>query len=242
MKSPQTQHRRFIYLALVLTLLGLSNSLLAEAGKQQVIIEDSYVDLHTGPGRGYPITYSVEQGQTVTIQGQRTGWVKVNTHRDVSGWARATDLLPLSTNSATFYNSWQVGLGLGDFEGARATSLIAGYRLSEHFTMEVFLTEALGDFSDSQIARVQLNHQFLPSKRWSPFFGLGAGVVKNSTDATLIKTQESTNNLLTVSFGARYRIDGRYRISLECNNHTILTSNSNNEEKTEWTFGINAFF
>ena len=242
MRTRQDRQSQFLYAAVALTLLGLSYQSLAEEYSQEVNIEGPYVDLHSGPGRGYPITYSAEQGQTVTILGQRTGWIKVTARRGVSGWARATELLPASRPSSVVYNRWQIGFGLGDFDGARATSLTAGYRLSEHFTMEVFLTQALGDFSDSQLARAQLNHQFLPSKRWSPFFGLGAGIVTNSTDATLINTQERTNNLLTVSLGARYRIDNRYRISLEYNNHTILTIRNNNEEKSEWTFGINAFF
>jgi len=226
----------------LVVLLGLSHQLLAAELGLDVIIAGPYVDLHTGPGRGYTITYSVEQGQTVTIEGQRTGWIKVTTQRDISGWAKSTDLLPLTTGNPPVDANWTIGFGLGDFNGARATSLVAGYRLSEHFLMEMIVTDALGEFSDSRVARIQLNHQSLPGKRWSPFFGLGAGIVTNSTDATLVKIQDRTNNLLTVSLGGRYRIDQRYTISLEYSNHTILTSNNNNEEISEWTFGINAFF
>jgi uncharacterized protein YraI len=232
----------YLRVAVMICALTLTTPLLAAEPDHDVIIKSPYVDLHTGPGRGYPITYSVEQGQIVTIKGQRTGWIKVTTHRDISGWARADDLLPRTTTGPSAYANWQVGFGLGDFNGARATSVIAGYRLSEHFTMALIMTQALGQYSDAHVAQVQLSHQSLPDKRWSPIFGIGAGIVTNSTDATLIKTQDRNNNLLTASIGGRYRIDRRYTVSLEYTNHMVLTGRNYNEEISQWTFGINAFF
>jgi hypothetical protein len=33
----------------------------AKAPPVQVVVKDPYVDLHTGPGRGFPVTISVER-------------------------------------------------------------------------------------------------------------------------------------------------------------------------------------
>ncbi len=38
---------------------------------------DTYLELHSGPGRGYPIFHVIEQGQTVKVHTRRTnGFLK----------------------------------------------------------------------------------------------------------------------------------------------------------------------
>ena len=45
-----------------------------------------YVELHTGPGRGYPVFYVAERDEAVTLLKQRTRWVKVRTQNGKEGW------------------------------------------------------------------------------------------------------------------------------------------------------------
>ena len=40
-------------------------------------VVEPYIELHTGPGRGYPIFYIAERGESVTVLKQRTDWIKV---------------------------------------------------------------------------------------------------------------------------------------------------------------------
>ena len=39
---------------------------------QQVKIADAYIDMHTGPGGGYPIFHVIERGQIIEIIQRRT--------------------------------------------------------------------------------------------------------------------------------------------------------------------------
>jgi len=71
---------------------------------KKVIVSAPYLDLRTGPGRGYPVTQSVLRGERIEVLYQRTGYVKVRTERKLEGWAEARALLeahpaPLPDNS-----------------------------------------------------------------------------------------------------------------------------------------------
>ena len=41
-----------------------------------VKVAEPYLDLHTGPGRGYPVTQIVERGDWVEVMVRRTDWIK----------------------------------------------------------------------------------------------------------------------------------------------------------------------
>ena len=53
---------------------------------QRVQVADPYIELHTAPGRGYPIFHVVERGQSVEILKRKTDWFKVRTPRGKEGW------------------------------------------------------------------------------------------------------------------------------------------------------------
>ena len=51
-----------------------------------VVVQDAFVDLRSGPGRGFPATYSVEREATIELLRQRTDWIKVRTDDGREGW------------------------------------------------------------------------------------------------------------------------------------------------------------
>ena len=52
----------------------------------------SYIDMHTGPGRGFPKFYAIAKGESLTAIKQRTSWIKVETIKGRRGWIKAKDL------------------------------------------------------------------------------------------------------------------------------------------------------
>ena len=58
----------------------------AAADAEQVVIQDPYLEFHTGPGRGYPIFYVVDRGEEVSLLRRRTDWIKVRSDRGREGW------------------------------------------------------------------------------------------------------------------------------------------------------------
>src|SRR4051812_22452843 len=77
------------------TLLGLLLALILSArpgparaaASHKILIADPFIELHTGPGRGYPVFHVIERGREVTIVKRRTDWFELRTDRGVEGWA-----------------------------------------------------------------------------------------------------------------------------------------------------------
>lgn len=80
-------------LALLLMLpLGLVAPLTYATQALTLVVDVNYIDLRTGPGRGFPKFYSIARGEEMVLIKQRTSWVKVETEDGNTGWMRATDL------------------------------------------------------------------------------------------------------------------------------------------------------
>ena len=66
----------------------------ATAAKElrQVAVAEPYLELHTGPGRGYPVFHVVDRGEHVEIVMQRTDWYLVRNAKGVEGWANRDEM------------------------------------------------------------------------------------------------------------------------------------------------------
>src|ERR1700756_857363 len=113
-------------LALVLLVQALHLGLAHAAAKNLVlVVTDPFLEMHSGPGRGYPVVYVVGRDEVVTILYSRTDWFKVRAPRGQEGWARRMDLaltklasgepapIPPYPDFAT--HRWELGAGYGVF-------------------------------------------------------------------------------------------------------------------------------
>ena len=57
-----------------------------------MVVQDAYVELRTGPGRGFPATRSVERDSSIQLLRQRTDWIKVRTADGREGWVHRAQL------------------------------------------------------------------------------------------------------------------------------------------------------
>lgn len=220
----------------------------------EVSVLDQYVEMHSGPGRGFPVFHVIEYGETISLVKQRTGWVMIKTDRGKTGWARRGELaLTLGTDDVLYVfetpgiddylrRRWSGGMAAGDFGGADAMTLFLGYRFSNNLSLETKFTQAIGNFSDSLVFGTSIIHETYPHWRVSPFFSLGAAVVNTKPNATLIGSEDRTDNLLMVGAGLQAYISRRLMVRLEYTNNLILTSRNENQEVKEWKLGINVFF
>src|SRR5210317_1166165 len=58
----------------------------AAAELRTVTVADPYLEMHTGPGRGYPVFHVVDRGESVDVVMQRTDWYLVRTGNGKEGW------------------------------------------------------------------------------------------------------------------------------------------------------------
>jgi Bacterial SH3 domain len=129
--------RPLALLLLALPLFALSpRALAAKHELLQLFVTEPYLELHTGPGRGYPVTQVVARGDSIDVLFRRTEWFKVRTERGIEGWASERDMIrtTLADGSPFKFNRgdregfrshhWEGGVMTGDYAGA---TLVEGF-------------------------------------------------------------------------------------------------------------------
>jgi hypothetical protein len=219
-----------------------------------VAVADPYLEMHTGPGRGYPKFHVVDRGETVEIIKQRTDWFLVRDADGDEGWVDQNQMeLTLNPDGSEvdferagledFTNSkWEMGVLAGDFGGANIVSLYGGYSLNPHVSLEVWGSQILGNFSNGWTASVNVVHETWPDWRFSPFFTLGAGVIRTEPKSTIIQGEDRNDQIGHAGAGFRVYVTRRFLFRAEYKTHVVFTSRNDNEEVEEWKVGFAFFF
>jgi len=243
------------YLLATCLVLGTLAAAVAHAGSvAQVVVRDPFLDLHAGPGRGYPVTQTVDRGATVDLLRQRTDWIKVRTARGLEGWVHRNQLAGTLTPQgdevrlagpspeARTEHRWEIGLGTGDFGGQSVISVTGSYSLTESLLARADVNQLLGNASNGWLGTAGLAHVFVPQWRVSPFVGLGAGIVRIEPKATLVQPEDRTDSAAYAGIGLRGYLTNRFLLQAEYREFVIFTSRDDNEEIDEWTAGFTYYF
>ena len=196
----------------------------------------------------------VERGGGIEILKSRTDWFMVRAVYDREGWVRRSEMELTLNDGGEFttfeaddfsdYESrrWEMGALTGDFEGANVISIYGGYAITANLSAELWVSQALGSFSNSTFTSINLLHQTFPDWRFSPYFTLGAGIIRTSPNATLIETEDRTDEMAHAGIGVRAYINRRFLLRAEYKSYVVFTSRDENEEPNEWKAGFSFFF
>ncbi len=247
--------------AVALVLVMILGSLLTtgvqardRAMRNGVEVTGAYIDLRSGPGRGYPIFHVAERGEWVALLKRRADWVKVETRRGQRGWIHAEDLLRTRDASGQvpdisgfgrddfLRRRWEMGFALGDFDGADALHVNLGYRFTRHLTLEARLSQNTGPFADSVMASLGLHHQPFPDWPLSPYVRLAGGHMETRPNTTLVEAEDREDPFYQLGIGTYMYLNQRLFLRLELNNQKILTSRDTNQEVNAWQLGFNVYF
>jgi opacity protein-like surface antigen len=220
----------------------------------QVFVSEPYIELSTGPGRGYPVFHVVEREESMDVLYRRTDWFKVRDERGVEGWARARDMrrtrladgspfvFTLGDREGFTTHDWELGLGGGDYGGANLISAFAAYSLTDNMKVELSLSQFLGNASNGYKAEAGITHVLFPEWRLSPFLGIGTGVVYTEPRATIVLPEDRTDQTAYAGAGLRFYLTRRFFVRADYRWHTIFTSRDDNQELEEWKVQIACFF
>ena len=226
----------------------------AEKEYRRVAVADPYLEMHTGPGRGYPVFHVVDRGESVDIVMQRTDWFLVRADNGTEGWVdRAQMELTLKDDGEQlsfdkpgiedFTNAkWEFGILAGDFGGANITSLYGSYSINPNVSVEVWGSQILGNFSNGWTGSVNVVHEAFPDWRVSPFLTLGAGMIRTEPKTTIIQGDDRTDQIGHVGGGFRIYTTRRFLVRAEFKSYVVFTSRDENEEVEEWKVGFAYFF
>ena len=220
----------------------------------QVFVSEPYLELATGPGRGYPVFHVVEREQSVDVLYRRTDWFKVRDERGVEGWARANDMrrTKLADGSPFVFNlgdragftshNWEIGIGGGDYGGANLIDAYGAYSLTDNMKVEITLSQYLGNSSNGYKAEAGIMHVLFPEWRISPILELGTGIVIVEPRATIVLPEDRTDQTAYAGAGVRFYLTRRFFLRADYRWHTIFTSRDDNQELEEWKVQIACFF
>ncbi|MBV1878684.1 MAG: SH3 domain-containing protein [Pseudomonadales bacterium] len=239
-------------LALISALI--SNTTIAEP--QIATIVEPFIELRTGPGRGYPIFHVVERGNKVEVIKRRTDWFKVKTldRKAISGWSHSSQIAKTVDDSETYWalqetdqfdptnKRWRWSIAGGEFGRINLVATSIAYQLTKNLAAQIQFSQIFGDFSDSQMIVASIQHSPFPHWRISPYLQLGTGLLKTTPFSTIVQTEDTTDQTLNVGIGANYYLSRRFISFIDYRYHTVLTSRNNLEELHEWKIGISVFF
>ena len=221
----------------------------------QVFVTAPYLEMHTGPGRGYPVFNVVDRDASVDVLKRFTDWFKVRTASGVEGWVAARDMEQTVLADGTHfhydigdfsaYTSHRFEAGVffyGDYGGASAVSAYAAVFANPNLSAELSIGEFLGSASNGTTFDLGLAHIFYPQARLAPFVELGTGIVHTEPKATLVQPDNRTEQSAYVGGGLRYYLTRRFFLRGEFKEHIIFTNRNQNEQVDEWKFGFAFFF
>jgi len=229
-------------------------------GKYQpeVVVSDPYIEMHTGPGKGYPIFYVAGQGDEITILKRKTSWFKVRLPRGSyqvrEGWVHIEQMrhtLDLDGNPIEFpvyglddfaKRRWVAGLGGGDLDGANTITGHVGFHLNPYISLQAEVSQILADYSDGWMVSGGIYMHPFPDWRISPFVTVGTGYIHMKAQTTIVQAEDLEDEVANAGAGANIYISDRFILRLMYKRQTVYTSRDKNEELNQWNAGFSLFF
>ncbi len=245
---------RHLILIAALVFVPLVTPAYGKTSHYEAVVAEPFLELHTGPGRGFPVFHVVDRGEQIEVVKRRTDWFQVRTARGVEGWVKLDQMAetldtagkPTALDDPTAEDyagrRWEAGLQMGDLDGANVISIYGGYHFTRNLSVELQLGDVSGDFSNGWVATANIVHQPFPEWRVSPYAALGTGVIHIEPQATLVQSEDRTDQVAHVGVGLRTYLTKRFMLRTEYNSYLTFTSRNDNEELDEWLAGFAFFF
>ncbi len=230
------------------------SALAQEAALERLQVTDPYLELRTGPGRGYPRFFVVERLQWIEIQLRHTDWYKVRTADGKEGWVERGQLESTLTQAGTrrsfrdvllddyLRRRVEMGAAWGHFSGDPVIKLWGSYNLSDLLALELAAGQVQGTYSGTDFWQLDLLAQPWADRRLQPFFGIGVGRINNVPSASLVNAVSSSSNMSNAMIGARYHVSERLILRLDWTAYVSLISASRTDQYHALTAGLSFFF
>jgi uncharacterized protein YgiM (DUF1202 family) len=225
-----------------------------EASPERLQITDPYIEMHTGPGRGFPVFFVVPRNQWIGIELRYTDWYKVRTEDGKVGWVRRSQLqstLTAAGDTKTFRDvllddylsrKLQLGAAWGQFKSEPMLKFWTSYRLTETLGVEGTLGQVQGVFSGTDFWHVNVVTEPWSDKRLSPFMGIGLGKFNNFPNQSLVGATTTDAQLANASVGVRYHLSDRFVVRADYSIYTAFVADTRTLEYRAMTAGLSFFF
>jgi SH3-like domain-containing protein len=226
----------------------------AAPGVERLRIADPYLEIRTGPGRGYPIFHVAGRDEWVEVLLRRTDWFKVRSQKGAEGWVQRAQLEATLTEAGAAksfrdilvddYLSRRVDAGAswGRFKSEPMLKVWGGWKLSPPFAVEATIGQVQGAFSGTDFWHVDLQVQPWPDQKWSPHASIGFGRLRNVPNLSLVDAVRTDANLAHGQIGVRWHLSDRFMLRADYTLYTAYVSDRRSSEFRAITAGLAFFF
>lgn len=242
-------------LAVWLVLCGLTGVACGEEqARERVQVAEPFIELHTGPGRGFPVFDVVKRGAWLELTVRRTDWYHARTEDGKEGWVSREDLSGTLTEAGTpktrrdmlvdnfLARRLELGILTGEVEGETLVGLRIDYRLHDFLATEVALTQVSGAYNASRLMSVALVSQPFPAWRLSPFLQVGIGRFDDAPRRTLVDPESTQATTAIAGVGARVHLTRRVLLRMDYRNLVVMVDDDTTTAFDEWSAGLAFFF
>ncbi|MEY2842080.1 MAG: hypothetical protein RI920_117 [Pseudomonadota bacterium] len=217
-------------------------------------VTEPFIELHTGPGRGFPVDRVVQRHEWIVIELRHTDWYRVRTQSGRVGWVLRQQLETTLTASGArksfrdtvvddfLHRRAQFGVGWGQFKGEPALKVWSSYRVSDTLSLEASLGQVQGTYSGVDQWHVDLLAEPWSDQWWSPFVSVGVGRYKDVPNATLVGAVTARANQSHVAAGLNLHLSDRFIVRADYGLHTVFFSDAITTEFRAWSIGVGFFF
>lgn len=233
----------------------------SETPTVELKVIDTYLELHSGPGRGYPIFHVIEQGQTVKVHTRRTNWFFVSDRRNRQGWVKQEGLartlaptglpaaLPDTQHGDFLAQQGRVGFAIGLQEKAETATVMAGFRLLSWAGIEIEYGELFErdydgiSYGGSLIVEPFQMLDTIADWSFTPFISKGIGRQSwNRKQIGLVGAVNTfKNDYEFTGIGVNYYIGYSFVVRGEYRK-MILNGQNENLSVGAWRLGFSSFF
>jgi hypothetical protein len=223
-------------------------------GAEQLQVSDAYLELHTGPGRGYPVFFVVERHQWITVELRRTDWYRVRAEGGQVGWVPRQQLQTTLTEGGAsktlrelvlddyLARRLEFGAAWGSFNDEPMLKLWTQYRLADTVGAELSLGQVQGVFSGTDFWAMSLTSEPWSDRRLSPFFSVGLGKFRNIPNRSLVSAAPTDAKLAHATLGLRWYLAERFVARVDGTLYTAFVADNRSIEYRAYTAGIAFFF
>jgi hypothetical protein len=224
----------------------------------ELIVIDSYLEMHSGPGRGYPIINTMEQDEPITVLRRRGSWYQVANRHNKKGWIQQEKLartiapsglpaaLPDTQHGDYLAQQGRIGFALGQQGGAETANLVAGFRLFSFVGAELEYGQIFATNEDGNSYGANLLFEPIQSWSFTPFISTGFGRqdLKTKVKPGVGKSNDLNFAYTFVGGGINYYIGYNFVVRGEYRQISITGDTTDNKtaRSSAWRIGFSSFF
>ncbi len=190
----------------LLAMLSCCLSLSVQA-EQRFVVQRNFVNVHTGPGGGFPVFYSLENGEEVELELRQGDWLRVSSGQFDEGWMH---LAGLARGKLSGGKLAKPSLNFAALYGFVSSDSLYGVksslRVTERASLGVTLLRSAGRFNTLSGLMIDSAMKLMRKGRFFLEPGVSLGWLSYRAEANLYEENKEARLSGAMGLSAMYRI------------------------------------